>query len=111
MAQAASRVESLEPKSTVGGSESRAVAAESSKPVPLKHDWVFWHDKYVFPLHCLFLSLLRLVGLSPKKKMHPLVPEWKLCSFCSVRGEGSGAHVDHYPLLISSFHVLLPFTQ
>ncbi|KAG0099907.1 hypothetical protein BGZ93_005362, partial [Podila epicladia] len=44
MAQAAPRVESMEPKSTVGGSESRAVAVDNSKPVPLKHDWVFWHD-------------------------------------------------------------------
>ncbi|KAG0016464.1 Eukaryotic translation initiation factor 4E type 3 [Podila clonocystis] len=47
MAQAAPRVESVEPKSAVGGSESRAVALDNSKPVPLKNDWVFWHDKFV----------------------------------------------------------------
>ncbi|KAG0322449.1 Eukaryotic translation initiation factor 4E type 3 [Podila horticola] len=38
MAQAAPRVESVEPKSTVGGSESRAVAVDN---------WVFWHDKFI----------------------------------------------------------------
>lgn len=75
MAQAAPRVESVEPKSTVGGSESRAVAVDNSTPVPLKHDWVFWHDKYVlfflFTLLCSLLGLLWIGWIVSKKNTPP----------------------------------------
>ncbi|KAG0344024.1 hypothetical protein BG004_004795, partial [Podila humilis] len=48
MAQAAPRVvESVEFRSDSVGRVEDSASLQNIKPIPLNHNWVFWHDKYV----------------------------------------------------------------
>lgn len=40
-------VETIEAKGRLLGVENGVAKVDSSTPIPLKHNWVFWHDKFV----------------------------------------------------------------